>query len=98
MIRLSCPNCGLRNVQEYRYGGEYNPRPAKPLETDDAAWADYVFMQHNKLGVQVEWWYHASGCGLWFLAERHTKSNEVLQTFMWDKDVNRRINQTSGEG
>ena len=94
MVLLDCPNCGARNVTEYRYGGEYNPRPAKPLETNDADWSDYVFMKKNKLGVQVEWWYHSSGCSTWFLAERHTKSNEVIQTLMWDKDVSSRINQT----
>ena len=30
MLILSCPNCGERNVSEFRFGGEYNPRPADP--------------------------------------------------------------------
>lgn len=97
MLLLPCPNCGGRNVQEYRYGGEYNPRPPNPLETEDGEWADYVFMQRNKLGLQLEWWYHAAGCGIWFLAERHTQSNEVRQTFMWNKDLTGFTNQVSGE-
>ena len=84
MIRLNCPNCGLRNVQEFRYGGEYNPRPKRPLETADAEWADYIFMRDNRLGRQKEWWYHRAGCGIWFLAERHTKRNEVKSTFFWE--------------
>lgn len=83
MITIECPNCGTRNVQEYRYGGAYNPRPKKPLEVDNEAWVDYVYMRDNKLGVQKEWWYHRGGCQLWFLAERHTKSNEVLRTYLW---------------
>lgn len=83
MILLNCPNCGARNVQEFRYGGEYNPRPAKPMEVDDEAWTDYVYMRDNNWGVQKEWWYHRSGCQLWFLAERHTRSNEVLKTYLW---------------
>ena len=85
MLILKCPNCGARNVQEFRYGGEYNPRPTKPLEVDDIAWTDYLHMRDNKLGVQKEWWYHRAGCGLWFLAERHTKSNVVQQTYRWQK-------------
>ena len=83
MIKLECPNCGPRNVQEFRYGGEYNPRPADPHGVDEDAWTDYVYMRDNKLGVQKEWWYHRAGCGLWLLAERHTYTNEVVRTYLW---------------
>jgi heterotetrameric sarcosine oxidase delta subunit len=83
MIQINCPNCGLRNSQEFRYGGEYNPRPSKTLEVGDAEWADYIYMRDNKLGVQKEWWYHRSGCGRWFFADRHTKTNHVLRTYLW---------------
>jgi sarcosine oxidase subunit delta len=86
VLILECPNCGTRNVQEFRYGGEYNPRPAEPETVDDEAWADYVHMRRNLLGVQKEWWYHRAGCGLWFLAERHTKSNEVMRTYAWERE------------
>ena len=84
MVIINCPNCGDRNVSEYRYGGEYNPRPAKPLDIDDPTWADYIFMKDNKLGVQKEWWYHSSGCGVWFLAKRHTKTNVIDKTYLWE--------------
>jgi heterotetrameric sarcosine oxidase delta subunit len=84
MIRIDCPNCGPRNALEFRYGGEYNPRPANPMDTSDDAWADYVFMRDNRSGVQKEWWYHRAGCQLWFLAERHTRNNEVLTTRLWE--------------
>ena len=84
MITLNCPNCGPRNVSEFRYGGEYNPRPAKPMETEDEAWSDYIFMKANKLGVQKEWWYHRSGCCSWFLVERNTKTNVVEKTYLFE--------------
>ncbi len=83
MILLECPNCGKRNSQEFRYGGEYNPRPANPVEVPDKTWAEYIYMRANKAGVQFEWWYHRAGCGIWFMAERHTKTNEMLNTFHW---------------
>ena len=83
MLLLTCPNCGSRNVQEFRYGGEYNPRPKRPRETADADWTDYIYMRANKMGVQKEWWYHRAGCAAWFLAERHTGTNEVLRTYHW---------------
>ncbi len=89
MILLNCPNCGPRNVQEFRFGGEHNPRPAAPLAVDNAEWTDYLFLKANKLGVQKEWWYHRAGCRLWFLAERHTQSNQVLKTYCWTARPNR---------
>ena len=85
MVILECPNCGPRNVQEFRYGGEYNPRPAAPLESAEPDWVDYVFMRQNKMGVQKEWWYHRSGCGTWFLAERHTKTNVITRSYLWSR-------------
>jgi sarcosine oxidase delta subunit len=40
-------------------------------------------MHDNRQGEQQEWWYHRSGCGLWFLARRDTKTNRVLETRRW---------------
>ncbi|MCA9929287.1 MAG: sarcosine oxidase subunit delta [Anaerolineales bacterium] len=70
-------------MSEFRFGGEYNPRPKGMMDVSNEAWTDYVFLRENKVGVQKEWWYHRAGCGLWFLAERHTKSNGVIKTYMW---------------
>ncbi|MCP5096367.1 MAG: sarcosine oxidase subunit delta [Chloroflexi bacterium] len=84
MIIIDCPNCGSRNSSEFRFGGEYNPRPKGVKDISNEAWTDYAFLRENKLGVQKEWWYHRAGCGIWFLAERHTKSNEVIKTYLWD--------------
>jgi heterotetrameric sarcosine oxidase delta subunit len=83
MLLLTCPHCGPRNVNEFRHGGETNPRPSDPSAVDDAAWADFLYMRQNTLGVQTEWWYHRQGCGQWFLAERHTGTNAVVRTWVW---------------
>ena len=87
MILVECPHCGKRNQAEFRFGGEYNPRPQDPMAQSDAEWADYVYTKENKLGVQREWWYHRSGCGTWFLAERHTKTNVFERTWLWEPSV-----------
>ncbi len=79
MILLTCPNCGQRNVSEFRFGGETVQRPS-PTETTRATWAEYLYMRKNVLGVQSEWWYHGA-CGCWFIAERHTKTQEILETY-----------------
>jgi sarcosine oxidase subunit delta len=85
MLLLRCPNCGERNVSEFRFGGEVKRRPQNPEATaTDAAWVDYLYLKENKLGLQKEWWYHRTGCGLWFLAERHTKTQMIERTYLWE--------------
>ena len=32
--------------------------------------------------VQQERWYHRHGCRTWFQAERDTRTNEVLRTYL----------------
>ena len=44
------------------------------------ALTEYVYFRDNVAGVQREWWYHRAGCGLWFVAERDTRTNDVLST------------------
>jgi sarcosine oxidase subunit delta len=86
MILIECPNCGPRNAQEFRYGGEYNSRPSEPMVVPPEEWTDYIYMRANKQGLQKEWWYHRAGCQLWFLAERHTKTNVIERTYLWRKN------------
>ena len=87
MLILECPNCGRRNASEFRFGGEYKPRPRDPMAAGEEEWIEYLYMRDNTMGVQKEWWYHNSGCGIWFLAERHTRTSEVLKTYQWSSDT-----------
>ena len=50
------------------------PRAAERREL-----ATYNYFRRNAAGVQREWWYHRAGCRTWFLAERDTRTNEVLE-------------------
>jgi len=81
MILLDCPNCGARNVNEFRYGGELSKRPGP--EPSAVEWATYLYMRENPLGNLREWWYHRAGCEQWFIAERHTKTHDIIKTFFW---------------
>ena len=75
---LSCPNCGLRDVYEFKYQGEVTKRPSgQPSQRELSA---YVYFRDNVAGIQREWWYHRVGCGQWFIAERDTRTNTVLGT------------------
>jgi heterotetrameric sarcosine oxidase delta subunit len=69
-------------MSEFRYGGEVHERPDTQA-VSPAEWAGYVYMRDNRLGPHREWWYHRSGCKLWFVAERHTKTQEILKTYLW---------------
>jgi heterotetrameric sarcosine oxidase delta subunit len=75
---LTCPNCGVREVADFGFGGEVSIRPSErpgPRELNE-----YNYFRRNVAGVQREWWVHRSGCKTWFVAERDTRTNEVLWT------------------
>jgi sarcosine oxidase subunit delta len=75
---LDCPNCGARDVGEFKFQGEVTVRPRRTPTLRELT--DYVYFRQNVAGVQREWWCHRAGCGLWFLAERDTRTNAVLRT------------------
>src|SRR5438477_11703265 len=75
---LRCPNCGPRRVDEFRFGGECRQRPEGELSPGE--WSAYLYERANLAGPQSEWWYHRHGCKRWFVAERDTRTNTVLDT------------------
>lgn len=79
---LTCPNCGVREVTDFGFGGELSPRPrARPSFRELNT---YNYFRRNVAGVQREWWFHRSGCRAWFIAERDTTTNVVLFTALPD--------------
>ena len=75
---LPCPNCGPREVEEFRCAGEVTQRPKEAPTLRELT--SYVYFRDNTRGVHREWWYHRHGCGQWFLAERDTRDNTVIST------------------
>lgn len=74
---VPCPNCGPRDVNEFHYQGELTTRPKSGESFRELT--SYLYFRKNVAGVQREWWYHRYGCEAWFLAERDTRTNEVLR-------------------
>jgi heterotetrameric sarcosine oxidase delta subunit len=71
---LECPGCGVRPATEFGYGGEVGREPAAaPLSL-----AEELYLRDNVAGLQREWWFHRFGCERWLIAERDTRTNEVL--------------------
>ena len=81
---LECPNCGKRDVYEFRFGGEVHKRPL--VTAQPQVWADYSYMKDNIAGVQQEWWFHRLGCGKWFQAIRDTRDNSVIRTYWFGEE------------
>ena len=75
---LPCPTCGPRDVEEFRCAGEVTRRPKQKPSLRELT--TYIYFRDNAAGVHREWWYHGAGCGQWFLAERDTRTNEVVST------------------
>ena len=76
---IRCPGCGPREALEFSYGGETTKRPSPDAPGRDLA--AYLYFRRTVNGWQTEWWLHQSGCRRWFLAERHTGTNEVRRTY-----------------
>ena len=82
MKLLRCPLNGLRPIDEFVYGGEV--RRAPDAACSDAQWSDHVFNRRGSPRVQREWWYHIAS-GYWFIAERDTALDRVLETYPVDE-------------
>ena len=72
---LTCPNCGVRDVNEVRFGGEVTERPSPNASGD--TWAGYFYLRPNNAGPQREWWNHKFGCRRWSVGIRDTVTNEM---------------------
>ncbi len=86
MKLLDCPLNGPRNIAEFTYGGEYH---APPMDCGTRAWAEHVFFHENAAGRVFEWWCHTA-TAFWFIAERDTRSDEILQTLTVAQFLERR--------
>ncbi|WP_116813320.1 sarcosine oxidase subunit delta [Steroidobacter cummioxidans] len=81
MLQIPCPYCGMRDEEEYRFGGESHvTRPL--LDANDSVWADYLFNRINPKGIAFERWLHSYSCGRWFNVARDTVTHEILAVYV----------------
>ncbi len=82
MLLIPCPYCGPRPEIEFRYGGEAHiPRPARPSEIDDDAWAEFLYGRTNSKGLHAERWRHSHGCARFFNCVRDTVTDKIVATY-----------------
>ncbi|MFT9015061.1 MAG: sarcosine oxidase subunit delta [Acetobacter sp.] len=79
-MRLTCPFCGSRGLEEFTYRGDATvrrPAATTTLQTDAQAWTDYVYLRDNPAGLHDELWYHGVGCRSWLVVTRDTRTHRV---------------------
>jgi sarcosine oxidase subunit delta len=79
MKLLRCPLNGLRPIEEFVCGGEVRRAPNQDV-CSDVQWSAHVFDRHGSPTLKREWWYHVPS-GYWFIAERDTSRDLVLDTY-----------------
>lgn len=80
MLRIPCPYCGIRDEEEFRFGGESHVSRPGP-DASEAAWSNYLFNRLNPKGVHYERWLHTYGCARWFNIARSTVSHEIIAVY-----------------
>lgn len=76
-IRIACPHCGSRALEEYVYGEVFDV-PAD-IVTDEQREIDRSFMHNNMEGPVREAWFHLYGCRRWVYVVRDTTTDELLE-------------------
>jgi heterotetrameric sarcosine oxidase delta subunit len=75
-IRITCPNCGTRAVEEWVYG-EVFAVPDEIADPDERD-IDRGFMHNNPEGPVREAWFHLYGCRRWIYLTRDTTTDHIL--------------------
>ena len=88
MKLMPCPLHGARNISEFVCKGPVQEMPSmkcgessRAQDASRLAWSNYLFMSTNTAGVVDEWWLHTPS-GLWFVARRDTRTDQILQTWL----------------
>lgn len=79
-MRIHCPYCGERGVDEFSYLGDASVVRPDPSSPDAAeAFYAYAYERRNVPGVMQELWYHAAGCHAWLVVSRDTRTHEISE-------------------
>jgi heterotetrameric sarcosine oxidase delta subunit len=78
-MRISCPYCGERDAREFSYLGDATLKRPDPQSQDALdQFVSYVYLRENPSGEHREFWYHGSGCQMWLIVTRNTRTHEIF--------------------
>jgi sarcosine oxidase subunit delta len=72
---ITCPVCGERDVYEFHFGGRERGPPPPHDNLTIEEYLRYAQFRTTRSEAQLEWWFHASGCGSWFRTWRNPANN-----------------------
>ncbi len=77
-MRISCPYCGERSLDEYLYIGDATvTRPEPASANAQADFYKYAYERTNPAGPHNELWYHSAGCHAWLVVTRNVATHAI---------------------
>ena len=76
-MRINCPHCGIRDVQEFSYLGDAGPQRPEGAHATQTQMIDYVYFRDNPAGPHRELWHHEAGCRAWLVVSRDTRNHVI---------------------
>jgi heterotetrameric sarcosine oxidase delta subunit len=74
-LRLPCPHCGPRPIEEFVYG-EVTAVSDSVVEPDERN-VDLAFMASNPEGWTTERWFHSFGYRRWMTIRRNSTTDRI---------------------
>lgn len=77
-MRINCPHCGERSLDEFLYHGDASvtrPDPDSPSALAD--FVAYTYERTNAVTPHRELWYHSAGCHAWLVVTRHLATHAI---------------------
>ena len=85
-MRIPCPFCGERELNEYTYLGDAGiARPEAGSPDAPRRFYEAVYLRENPAGVHSELWFHAFGCRRWLRVTRDTLTHEIRGAVFADR-------------
>jgi sarcosine oxidase subunit delta len=96
-MRISCPHCGERALDEFSYLGDASVTRPDPNSADAAdAFYTYAYERQNIAGSTQELWYHQAGCHAWLVVTRDTRTHEISDVKAAQDVALARVKSTTG--
>ena len=82
-MRLQCPYCGVRELDEFEFRRIVeDPQPEEP-GGNEAAYSE-LYERTNRVDSSREYWQHARGCRAWLVVHRNPSTADVLEVRFLD--------------